>query len=411
MVSESFVQKSFRAGLVFTPGSPVKEIDLFSGRSGQISRVVDAISQRGYHAIVFGERGVGKTSLANVLSSSIRAEGATVLLPRVNCTATDNFSTIWRKVFHEIVVTEKREMAGFYGAHEEVVKRAVDDLPKRVAPDDVRRTLATLSEGIILAPIFDEFDRLEDADCKALMADTIKMLSDFAVDTTVILIGVADSIDELISAHQSVERGLIQVPMPRMSPEEVRDIMRRGLIKLGMSVDVGALNEIVQFSQGLPYVTHLLSLASCKAALGDEMLEINIEHVDKGIFDALDQWQHTSKSTYYNATKSPQPGHMYREVLLACALTPTDDFGYFAAADVRKPLKAITGKNYDVPNFARHLKQLSSHGRGSMLSLSGSPRRQRYRFVGPLMRPYIILRSFADGLMSRKEMQRLFAGI
>ena len=55
----------------FSPGSPVQERDLFSGRGSQIASLEDAVNQRGKHGIVFGERGVGKTSLANVLSRSL----------------------------------------------------------------------------------------------------------------------------------------------------------------------------------------------------------------------------------------------------------------------------------------------------------------------------------------------------
>lgn len=51
----------------FSPGDPVQEKDLFSGRTSQIKSLMDAVSQRGRHAIVYGERGVGKTSLVNIL--------------------------------------------------------------------------------------------------------------------------------------------------------------------------------------------------------------------------------------------------------------------------------------------------------------------------------------------------------
>jgi hypothetical protein len=45
---------------------------------------------------------------------------------------------------------------------------------------------------------------------------TIKTLSDNAssIKTTLILVGVADSVDELIGEHQSIERAIKQVPMP-----------------------------------------------------------------------------------------------------------------------------------------------------------------------------------------------------
>jgi hypothetical protein len=47
---------SFTAGSVFTPGAPINEKDLFAGRREQVENIIDAVSQRGYHAILYGER-------------------------------------------------------------------------------------------------------------------------------------------------------------------------------------------------------------------------------------------------------------------------------------------------------------------------------------------------------------------
>ena len=46
----------------FHTGSPVNGRDLFAGRLDQLQKLMDGVSQRGYHAVLFGER-VGKTSL------------------------------------------------------------------------------------------------------------------------------------------------------------------------------------------------------------------------------------------------------------------------------------------------------------------------------------------------------------
>jgi hypothetical protein len=86
---------------------------------------------------------------------------------------------------------------------------------------------------------------------------------------------------------------------------------------------------------------------------------------------------------------------------------PIDDLGYFTAASVRAPLRIITGRNYDIPNFARHLKELSETSRGGMLQRIGETRRIRYRFESPIMRPYIVMRGFADGLISRVQMKKI----
>ena len=50
---------ALNASRVFSPTAPIDERDLFAGRTDQIRKLIDAINQKGQHAIVFGERGVG----------------------------------------------------------------------------------------------------------------------------------------------------------------------------------------------------------------------------------------------------------------------------------------------------------------------------------------------------------------
>jgi Cdc6-like AAA superfamily ATPase len=410
VAADERVQLSFDAGSVFTPGAPINELELFAGRSEQVDEILNAISQRGYHAVLFGERGVGKTSLSNVLSQLLHGRGAEnskFLLPRINCDASDNYSSLWRKLFQDIIITETRMGIGFQAEQIEISRRLVDSLPVQITPDDARRTLDQLSKGLILVPVFDEFDRVKDEYVRTLMADTIKMLSDYSVPATIVVIGVADSIDSLIGQHESIERALIQIPMPRMSRTETGQIVRNGLTRLSMTCASDALDQITGLSQGLPYIAHLLALHSTRVAITRGSKTLESQDVDRGINAALSQWQQSVKSAYYHATKSQQPGHIYKEVLLACAIAPTDDLGYFSAADVREPLRRITNKPYDIPNFARHLKELSQPGRGEMLSRTGEKRRLRYRFESPLLRPYIIMRGFSDRLLTREDMNVL----
>lgn len=400
-------ERLFQIGSVFTPGSPVNEKDLFAGRIDQIRSVLSAASQRGYHAVLYGERGVGKTSLANIIKSMMPEATGGWLVPRINCDGTDTYSTLWRKALQDITFKGTKPGMGFVSEQQQTVDRLVDALPQRLTPDDIRRTLGEISERINLIVAFDEFDRLSDKSVAILMADTIKTLSDYAVNATVLLIGVADSVDQLVSGHQSIERALVQIPMPRMSALEIRQIVGNGLGRLNMSVDKVAMEELTGLSQGLPYITHLLALQSGKACIREGRTKINSADVDTGIKESLANWQQTTTKTYYDAVQSSQPGNIYRPVLLACALAETDDLGFFSAASVRTPLREVTGRDYDIPNFAQHLKNFSEEARGGILQRTGETRRIRYRFTSPLLRPYIIMRGFSDFLLTRQQMKKM----
>jgi hypothetical protein len=69
---------------------------------------------------------------------------------------------------------------------------------------------------------------------------------------------VADTVTDLIAEHQSVERALVQIPMPRMSTEELAEIVNKALPRLNMTIDDVALNQICFFRGGSP-ITHISS--------------------------------------------------------------------------------------------------------------------------------------------------------
>jgi Cdc6-like AAA superfamily ATPase len=386
----------------FSPTAPVDERDLFAGRNQQIRKLIDAINQKGTHAIVFGERGVGKTSLANVLSSFLSG-GQAIVSPRVNCDTMDTYESIWRKVFSEIDLVRRVKQVGFAPGEED---RSLIVIGDSVTPDDVRRGLTILSRNAVPILILDEFDRL-DQGVKRAFADTIKTLSDHAVGATVVLVGVADSVDQLIEEHQSVERALIQVHMPRMSVLEIQQIIDTGLQGLGMSIDAEAQTKISLFSQGLPHYAHLLGLHASRTALDEDLsLHVTSAIVDRAINKALQDAQQSIHSAYHQATLSSRKDNLFADVLLSCALAPQDSLGFFAAQDVRQPMREITGKPYEIPSFAQHLNEFSEK-RGPILRKTGNKRRYRYRFTNPLMQPFVIMQGFASGKISPALLARL----
>lgn len=404
-MSTNFLMQQ-EAGKVFTPTTPVDESSLFSGRSDQLGRIFEAVAQKGQHAIVYGERGVGKTSLANVLSQFLHEQGANVIGPRATADGGDTFSTLWRKIFSEIYYAEEKQEIGFSGETKLFQETVADRLPNEITPDLVRRILSQLGKANVLIVIIDEFDRL-DKKVSSSVADTVKMLSDHAVEATLVLVGVADSVENLITQHASVERALMQVPMPRMSPDEIREIVQKGMVRLKMSAEKEAVNRIVLLSQGLPHYAHLLGLYATLKAIESESRHLTIEHVENAIARAVENAQMSIRAAFNKATSSPRAENLYGHVLLACALTPTDDLGYFQPAAVREPMSSLMGRHYDVPSFSRHLYDFTDEERGAVLERTGTERKYRYRFKNPLLQPYIIMRGLADGKIENELLKTL----
>jgi len=153
----------------FSPTAPVDKLDLFSGRKEQIRKVIDAANQEGRHAIIYGERGVGKTSLSNILSDVLFFEDDTkVLSPRVNCDVGDDFSSIWHKVFS--MITTVRPAVGFARESDSKKTSLSTVLPDNLSPQIVRSLLNNIPNSII---IIDEFDRILKKKVSTLFADCI----------------------------------------------------------------------------------------------------------------------------------------------------------------------------------------------------------------------------------------------
>lgn len=378
---------------VFSPGAPIDEDDLFAGRTAQIDKIIEAVLQRGRHAIVYGERGVGKTSLARTFYRRLNIGPRHVSVVPVNCDPGDTFTKLWRKVFRDLSE----------GNGQEVAESAKDEID----PDDVRRVLAAFDLNTQPIIVLDEFDKLTDKQAKELVANTIKALSDYSSPTTIVLVGVANSVGDLIKDHQSISRALMQVQMPRMSPSELTEIINKRLSRLGMAISKPALAQIIATSRGLPHYTHLLGQYSARRAIESKTLMIDDKHVTQAERDCLDSVDQSIRESYHKATQSPRGGNIYREVLLACALAEPDELGYFPAKAVESPLSLIMGKKYDVPMFGQHLQKLNEAERGFILERMGEPRRYRYRFAEPLMQPYVVLRGLSDNLITKQVLSGL----
>jgi len=407
MAKSEILEKKMKLSQSFNPGAPISKISLFAGRLQQLSTVINAINQTGQHVIIYGERGVGKTSLAIVLSDLFEEQSKDkkwLRYARVNCDAGDDFTSVWRKVFRELSIVYQRKEIGFTGEITEERASLEGLIGTDPAPEDIRYILEELGGHHII--VIDEFDRANKEGLTSLMADTIKAFSDHLLNTTLIIVGVADAVDELIEEHLSIERSLVQVHMPRMSTEEMEQIVINGLERVDMTITTDARDSIVRLSQGLPHYAHLLALHASQNAVDEERDEVNINDVNRAISQSVENAQQTIQRKYHQATSSPRKT-LYPQVLLACSLANTDDLGYFAASDVRKPLSIIMGKEYDIPAFSRHLNDFCETGRGPVLIKTGVPRRFRFRFINPLIQPYVIMKGIADNLIDHSNIERL----
>lgn len=368
----------------FSPATAINRKDFFRGRQAALRRVIDAVNQAGQHAVIYGERGVGKTSLANVIVDFIRPFiSETILCVKYNCDRSTTYHAIWNSFFTQLGIPERSDF-------------------EKIIPSKVVAAIPT-DRRIIF--VVDEFDRVSDPEVDSLMADTIKTLSDFNVDITLVIVGVADDVDDLIFEHESIERCLKQIQLPRMDMSELSDIVALGMKSAGMKVGNDAITHVCTLSMGLPHYTHALALEAGRAAIDRQSIEVELRDAEVAVRNMVRDAQQTVYKAFNTATYSPRRENTYFKVLLACALAPTDHLGFFRPSDVREPYCEITGKRYDIPGFARQLHELCSDARGGALQKSGQSRRVRFRFTNPMLQPFVIMNGLQQRLVGLTDVK------
>jgi len=402
MTESQFDGLAIKCGRVFTPSTPINRKAVFRGRSEEIRKILDTVNTLGRHAILYGDRGVGKTSLARILKDMF-SEQHQVRISQINCEQNDNFAGVWEQALSEICI----DIEGSEGTEERTMNEWMK-LEEYIGPGQIRRILQRGTKHIPeLVIVFDEFDRLG-SEWRAMFADTIKDISDSSTSATIILVGVADDITHLLEEHASISRNLVQIKMPQMRKDEIHQILSGGLTELGMKMESACFETIAILAQGYPHFAHFLAKEAALSALNNKRLTINESDIFAATKVALSDNSYEVKDEYHKATLANRRGTLFEQVLISCALADVDELGYFSSTDVRKVLNSISSKQYEIYGFSQHLNAFTSdETRGKIFERRGSRKCYRYKFANPLLRPYAIIKGMNDGIVTIDLLNRL----
>lgn len=382
-------QKQLILGQVFSPTSPIQEKDFFFGRLNQLEKIADAINENGQHAILYGERGVGKTSLANIMSKSY-----TNLYPvKITCDRQDTFKTLWERAFESIQFSKTTTGLGFNSEQfTEIVnlKGQITNIPNLRA-NQLVNIINSFGNSKTLF-IFDEFDNINNEKTRATFADLIKSLSDNNVNTTVVLVGIADSIENLIGNHQSLERCLKQVKMPRMKSEEGEEIIINGLKKLEIKIDRKIIDKIIEFSSGFPHYIHLLCKYGAKELIKNNKDVFSEAYLTIAIREGIENTSEQLRISFRKAILSSNSSNKWRDLIYACANCNLDEFNAFTISDVVCQYNSITKGKTKNNDLNYNLNKLITEDRGEILTKLGKGMSTRYCFKNPMMRAFVKLK-------------------
>jgi cold shock CspA family protein/Cdc6-like AAA superfamily ATPase len=276
----------------FTPQSPIIQARKFAGRREALLNSIDALFNS-KNVLVIGPRGIGKSSFSYQLM--YLTEGETELLKRLEidlgefrfenltgdhrCVPGNTLIDICSglvSTFCESIdrLNEKRgKQKTSCTIDLKFFKLTSETETERVSPTDVSLAFVSKIEElskeqhkkrVAVTFVLDEIDVL-DPDvgiASFLKATSEKFHLNNIVDVSFIVSGVTGTITDLISQHPSVSRLFENVPLPRMYPAELENIIDIALEGTGVSITRDAKDEIITLSNQFPQPVHLLGYHS-----------------------------------------------------------------------------------------------------------------------------------------------------
>lgn len=400
-------EASFRARLkdCFTPAQPISKPEHLHGRDQKLRLISRALDSPGKHIFVFGDRGVGKTSLAKTASAlHVGPQGAVAF---VSCDQTSLFFDIVEDIYRQLhklysIGKWKVESAEFSAVFAKVKATEALSAPVLRTINDAVEMLSSISPPSGMSPIviIDEFDQLGSDVERKYVADLIKQLSDRSINLRLIICGIGSSLDELIGVHLSTDRYLAVVPLDPLPHDARWEILKTAQSSIGITLDRDSEIRIGQLSDGFPYYVHLIGEKIFWEAFDDPLpvRQIGVEHYGAGIRAAIEESQTSLKQAYEIATQKNKNSEDYEEVLWAVAdggllrrqVTDIYEKSYLPIMEARTNRKALPKEA-----FYQRLNRLKKDTHGCIVT---GNRQGWYGFRENVVRGYVRLRAEKAGV-------------
>ncbi len=366
----------------YTPARPVVDRRMFAGRTGIMQTLIHAIEEQRLHVVIYGERGVGKSSLLQQVSQA--AKDARYLVAYIDCGQRSEFDETFRALAEHIPLMFHKT----YGPTS-IESESGHTLASLLGPEPmtVGQAVEALSriEGTRVLLILDDFDHTGSEDFRYKVAELLKSLSDQALHVQALIAGVPAELAKLVGHVPSLHRNVLAMQVPRMSAGEIRDIIRRGEGVGDVHFDDEAVQVIIAACAGSPYLAKLLSYRAAVAAVDDGRQTIEAHDVGAAIEDAIDEFRKTvPRATHYQIDGVTQRGRF--PVLAALAGAAHGTGGWFSMDDVATALGDDPVPLRDAEAVVHDLTE-----QNVLVEIEDDADGRLFRFVAPTLPDYIVL--------------------
>lgn len=398
-----------RLGEVLSASRPIHSIEHLKGRDKELDTIKKSLYAPGRHVFVYGDRGVGKSSLGHTAAYQYQSSDASPIF--VSGSPDDTFNTVIANIVSqavrrprtESVKTTKSlsvELGGIkIGEGSEIA--GIDTAAAIRSTGDAVALLEQVAEkrGGSTAVVIDEFDAISDPAERNKFAALLKQVGDRSVNLKFIFTGIGKSLDELLGAHQSSYRQLETVELPRLGWDARREIVQAAADAFGLELDNNVNWRIAMVSDGFPYYIHLITEKILWAAFSVEeaVSEIGPTLFAHGLGDAILSTSAELKRPYEKAVV-----HHPEMEDLVWATSDHDDLTR-SLGDIFQSYGAIVVKRgdgrqpLDRAKFSTQIRKLKGAAFGSVL-VQEDGRLGWYSYREKMLRGYVRMQAEANGV-------------
>lgn len=363
---------------VFTPTQPRALGPLFIGRETYLRRLIAAVEEEKAHVVLYGDRGRGKTSLANAFAHLAGDAGYIVL--RQSCGASIGFADLFRALLAD-VPSHMIGPAMTGSAGPALLPEGAFGAPQ------LTEALRRIRNGHLVL-LIDEFDRVQSDTLRLHMAEAIKNVSDLGLPVTFVILGVAQSLEDLLGLHPSIQRNILGLYLAPMSQDEVRRMVVTGATAARISFIPLVIERLLCFAGGMPYYAHLLCLFAARAAVYRGSSEVGMHDLAVAVNDVLTM-QKPVLGRLYEESAGSDPD--VEDVLYAAAMADSDVHKRFDAESLTAvPLDHGGARHLSLSTVRRSLDHLVAKGAESGIVRVDTPTGSRYAFAPSALAHYVL---------------------
>lgn len=383
-----------RIHAVLFPSSPIQSHEFLFGRDGQLDRIRRALMAPGRQVFIYGERGVGKSSLAGAAAAEVQSSDAAPL--HASCGSSSTFTgVVWSLIratqtepSRVTTVHNKRGLEGKGLTLSQHTETSIQPTTEPLDIEDAARRLdaafAAYSQRTVA--VIDEFDLMPDVSERNKFAELIKALGDRKSSVKLIFTGVASTLDELLESHASAHRQLDTILLERLDYQPRLDIIKKALDAFDLDADPSVIYRIASVSNGFPYYVHLLTEHLLWAWYGDvDSQQIVMAHLHDAFAKATDAVHADLRKPYDKATRGREQAAI---ILWATAdafdLERTTEAIWASYSQICDTLQV---EALDKKKFQTQLRSLKAESHGSILD--SVPNRRLYLFREAMVRGYV----------------------